>query len=167
MKNGFSLLELMVVVLLTSVVMSAIFMVMSSGRSTWFEADAQVTVQQELRKALRAMKRDLTMSGPTQVSVEDDGAVDTSISFNVSLGALGSGAVNWSTTPINFSLSSGQLIRTQGANTKVLANNISSLTFLRSGASPRMLRFNTTVTKFTKANRNISVSQEASVYLRN
>jgi len=167
MKNGFSMVELMVVTLLFTVVISGVFLVLSSGRSTWFEADTRVSVRQELRKALRAMKRELSMSGPTQVSVEDDGAVDTSISFNVSQGATAGGGVNWCTTPINYSVSSGQLIRTEGAATRVLANNVTSLTFLRAGASPRMLRINTTVSKFTKGNRNVTVLQEASVYLRN
>ena len=166
MKKGFTLLELMVVVLLTSVVMSALFMVLSSGQSTWFEADTQVTVQQELRKALRAMTRELAMSGPSQVSVEDDGAADTSVSFNISTGATGGGVVSW-TGPINFSVVSGQLLRINGSDTRVLANNVSSLRLLRAGASPRMLRINTTVTKNTKANRVINVTHEASVYLRN
>jgi len=167
MKNGFTLVELMVVVLLTSVIMSGIFMVMSSGRKTWYETDTQVGVQQELRKSLRTMTRELSMSGPTQVSVEDDGAIDTSISFNVSNGALGTGAVNWSSTPISYALFSGQLIRTEGAGTKVVANNVSSLTFLRSGSSPRMLRINTTVTKTTQAGRVVNVTHETGVYLRN
>jgi len=164
MKNGFTLLELMVVVLLTSVVMAALFMVLSSGQSTWFEADTQVTVQQELRKALRAMKRDLAMSGAgaSKINVSADGS---SVQFHISQGATADGVVNWSSTPINFSVASGQLLRTEGASTAVLANNVGPLSFTRD--SSRMLNITITVSKTTKANRNISVTHEESIYLRN
>jgi len=161
MKNGFTLVELMVVALLTSVVMSAIFMVMSSGRSTWFETDAQVSVQQELRKAMQTMKFDLAMSGPKKISCADNGVAVTSISFSVS-----NGSGTW-TGPVNYSVSSGHLLRVNGTDTRYLANNVSALTFMRSAASPRMLQINMTVSKLTMANRNINVTQRAGVYLRN
>ncbi|MGE5279580.1 MAG: prepilin-type N-terminal cleavage/methylation domain-containing protein [Deltaproteobacteria bacterium] len=166
MKSGFTLVELMVVVLLTSVVMSALFMVMSSGRSAWFEADTQVAVQQELRKAMREMTRELSMSGASQVSVADDSSIDTSISFNISNGSTAGGGINW-IGPINYSVSAGQLLRINGSDTRVLANNVSSLAFLRASSPSRLLHINATVAKNTVGGRTINVTHEAAVFLRN
>lgn len=167
MKKAFTLFEVLVVVLLASVVFAGLFLVMSSGRTTWYSADTRIALQEELRKAMRQISDDLRSSGATQISIPADGAAYSSVSFNISEGAFGAGAVNWSTDAINYSLSSGQIIRARGADNRVIANNITNLIFVRQVASSRVVRINVTASKSTVFGGVLNASLDSAVALRN
>ena len=167
MKKGLTLLETMVVVAMLSFVFAALIMVMSSGRTSWSEADSRIALQQDLRRAASEIVKDLSQSGQGKVSCPADNAAYTSISFNQSQGALSSGAINWSTSPITFSLSGNQVLETQGGDSRVLANNVTSLTFTRQIASPRVVRVNMTTARSTTFGRAVNATLASSVFLRN
>ncbi|HAJ57807.1 MAG TPA: hypothetical protein DCL35_08640 [Candidatus Omnitrophica bacterium] len=167
MKKGFTLIEVLVVVLLSSVIFSALFMVMSSGRTTWYEAETQIALQQELRKAMRQITDDMRQSGMSQISIPADSVAYSSISFNVSEGAGGSGSIDWSPIPINMSLSGGQIIRADGSTTRVLANNITALGFVRLFTSPKIVRINMTAQKTSTFGRVLNATLDSAIALRN
>jgi prepilin-type N-terminal cleavage/methylation domain-containing protein len=165
--TGFTLLETLVVVAILSFVFAALIMVLSSGRTSWSQADSQIALQQDLRQAITEMVKDLGQSGQSQVSRPANSVAYASISFNQSQGALSSGAINWSTSPITFSLSGNQVLETQGADSRVLANNVTSLTFTRQVAAPRVIRINMTTSRETMFGRAVNASLASSVFLRN
>lgn len=167
MKKAFTLVEVLVVVLLASVVFSALFMVMSSGRTSWYSADTQIALQEELRKAMRQISDDLRQSGVSQISIPADGTSYSAVSFNVSEGAGGSGAITWSGDAVNYTLSSGQIIRAYGAETRVIANNITNLSFLRQVASSKVVRINVTAERSTVFGSVLNASLDSAVALRN
>lgn len=51
-KNGFSLVEILVVVSIISVMLGGIFVVFSAGESSWFTAEAGIALQESLRRTL-------------------------------------------------------------------------------------------------------------------
>ncbi|MFA5038505.1 MAG: prepilin-type N-terminal cleavage/methylation domain-containing protein [Candidatus Omnitrophota bacterium] len=166
-KRGFTLLEGLVVFFISTIVMGALLMMLSSGRRTWYSVDAQITLQQELRKALGQMLTDLPQSSEIQISCPSSGTLCPSLSFNVSRGVLSGGAVNWSANPINYSLSSGQILRTEGASVRVLANHIANMTFQRQAGLSRVVQINLTAQKQDQFNRTLTESLSTSVMLRN
>jgi prepilin-type N-terminal cleavage/methylation domain-containing protein len=165
--KGFSLIELMVVLLICTVATGTLLMSFSAGRSSWHESDTQIAIQQELRKAERSLIDDFRQSSTTQISIPSNGTSCTSATFNISQGALSSGAINWSSSPVSYSLNGTQLIRTQGASTRVIANNITSLTFVRYGNSTKVVRMNLTSQRNTVSGRLLSASLASEADLRN
>ncbi len=164
---GFTLIEVLIVSFLASIIISAIFMVMSSGRTSWYDADSQISLQQELRKAMRQITEDLRQSGTSQISLPSDGNSYSNVSFYVSTGIDGSGMIEWSTDPINISLSGGQAIRDDGSTTRVLANNITSLGFTRQIIAYKVVNINITAQKTSTFGRVYNASLESAISLRN
>lgn len=166
MRKGFTLLELMIVAALVAIIGAALFMAMSAGRTSWYEADTQIALQQELRKAMGQVTVDLMQSSKTQVSIPADGAIYGSIVFNISQGVFSNGTINWG-TPVSYALIGGQINRTQGGVSRILANNITRMDFRRQVLSSNIVRINLTVQKSTVFNRLLNASLESAVSLRN
>ena len=82
--SGFTLVEIMIVVFIVSVIGAALFMSLSSGRKTWASADTQISLQQDLRKAMSQITLEIRDSGESQFSCLATGTPCTSVSFNVS-----------------------------------------------------------------------------------
>jgi len=78
--KGFTLIELMVVIFIFSVIMAATFGVLSIGRQSWHTGSTQVELQQETRRAMDRMVRELRESGSTHISIPVGGS---SITFQV------------------------------------------------------------------------------------
>ena len=167
MKKGLSLVELMVVLLLITVIGAALFTVLSTGRTSWYSADTQISLQQELRKAMRQVTDDLRQSSGSQISFPADGNAYNSISFFVAEGILGSGAINWSADAINYTLTDGQIMREQGTDSRVLANNVTAMNFVRQPASSNIVRINLSAQKETPFRNVLNASVNSAVLLRN
>ena len=157
-----SFLEMMVSLAIFTVIMSAIFTVIYTGRLYWRVGSSQVDVQQQARQAITYMSKELrqTRTGTGKVggvtvpilkyqgsAFPADDAARTSIKFRIPQDTNGDGNVldtygsitEWS-DEITYSLSGTQLIRSTNTSTKVLANSISSLQFTRSSTSPSLIR---------------------------
>ncbi|MBU3933383.1 MAG: prepilin-type N-terminal cleavage/methylation domain-containing protein [Candidatus Omnitrophica bacterium] len=78
--RGFTLVELMVVIFIFSIIMAATFGVLSTGRQSWHTGSTQVELQQETRRAMDRMVRELRESGSTHISIPVGGG---SITFQV------------------------------------------------------------------------------------
>ncbi len=167
MNKGLSLVELMVVLLLVAVIGSALFAVLSTGRTSWYSADTQISIQHELRKPMQQICDDLRQSSASKVSLPADGNTYNSVTFFVSEGASGMGAINWSSNAITYTLSSGQVVRQVGADSRILANNITALSFSRLPASSGIVRINLTAQKQSPFEFLLNSSLDSAVFLRN
>lgn len=167
MKKGFTLLETMVVTLIISVIIGALFQVLSTGRVSWSSADTQITLQQDLRRAAEEIAGDLRKSATTRVSCPADGATYDSVAFNISRGALSTGVINWSGTAVNYSLSGNQVIRTFETENRVVANNITSLGFTRASGTPEIVTVSLTAQRSNQYGRTFNASLNTTALLRN
>lgn len=166
MRRGFTLLEMMIVLAIVAVIGAALFMTMSTGRTSWYEADTQIALQEELRKAMRQITEDLVQSSKNQVSIPADGVVYSSMTLNISQGVFSNGTINWG-TPVSYALIGGQINRSQGSDSRILANNITQMDFKRQVLSSNIVRINLTARKSTQWNRLLNASLESGVSLRN
>lgn len=66
--HGFTMVELLVVVLIFTVISIAIFGVLLTGRQSWYAGNTQIELQEESRKAMRIMVKDLRESKGSTVS---------------------------------------------------------------------------------------------------
>ncbi len=163
-EKGFSLIEIVIVFFVSLLLIGGLFATLSSSRNTWHRADAQIMLQEELRRGMRQIVRDLRQSGTSQISLPDNGLNYTSVSFNVTDGVLSSGAVDWNSDEVFYNLSAGQVLRTQGADTRVIANKVGSANFSRSG---RVVNVYLQCQTQTPSNQVYSANLNSSVVLRN
>ena len=66
-KKGFTLVELMVVLLILSGMISGVYVMLGVGRNTWANADAQIQVQNSLRQTVERVARELRETGSNSV----------------------------------------------------------------------------------------------------
>lgn len=175
--KGFTLVELMVVFLIFTIIMGAIFAVLTMGRTSWYSGNTQVEMQQETRRGMDSMVRELRQSGSTTiVGVPADGNFYNSITFRVPQDADGdgdvldvSGNVEWG-NQITYSLGGlggQQLLRTEGSQVVVLANSIVSLQFRRQAATSNIVEMTLQSQKTTIPGHLIGTTINSEVMLRN
>ena len=127
-KDGFTLLEVMVAVAIFSVISLAIFAVLTSWRRSRDISELQIDVEFEARRAMRKMTEEIIQTGPNKITITDNtDPVDDIIVFQIPDSYAG-GAITWG-DQIQYSVSGQQLLRTNltsGAPPEVIANNIDS-----------------------------------------
>ena len=137
--RAFTLVEVMISVAIFTILFGACFTVLLSGSDSWQVNSAEMQLQQELRKAMDWLKEDLAEGGiSTITNVPADWNWYSTITFKAPSGVT-SGAITWGSNTIQFVLSSNQLRRIEGATTKVIAQNISSLQFRRQASTPHLV----------------------------
>ena len=150
-NKGMTLTETMIALFIFSIILAAIFSALAVARTSWKSGGSQVTVQQEARKGLNSMIKELRQAGLSSIAgVPADGVNYTYITFQIPV-SITAGGTTWSTN-IQYAvggLNNTQLIRTQDGTQRVLANNLSSLTFSRSVAEPDVINISIAVQKDT------------------
>lgn len=173
--RGLSLVEVLVSILIFSFIFIAIFNILSSGQASWYTADVQIELQQEIRKALMVMNTQLRQSGSSVISgVPADDNYYTSITFKIPQDLDGDGDVidsigniEWSNN-ITYSLDSNRILRTvEGGATSILANQISNLRFLRPSGAPNIIEIGITAQKDNVFGRSLQLGVSSSVKMRN
>lgn len=171
-RLGLTLIEIMLVVFLFSIILAAIFSVLATGRMSWNAGESQIGVQQAARNGLDSMIKELRQAGISTITdVPSNGINYSSITFQIPT-AISATGITWSSS-IQYSLgglNGNQLLRTQAGSQKVLANNISALSFNRSAANPNVVNVSITAQKntfpgFTARQSTITLSSQ--VKLRN
>jgi len=66
--KGFTLIELMIVILIFSIMLGAAYSVLTMGRTSWQTGDIQIELQQEARNAMDQMVKELRESGRNTIS---------------------------------------------------------------------------------------------------
>ncbi len=171
-RYGFTLVELMVVIFIFSIIMAATFTVLSMGRQSWHTGSTQVELQQETRRAMDRMVRELRESASSQVNITGGGGI---ITFRLPEDADGdddvldgTGNIEWG-NQITYSLGGAngdQVLRTTSAgSTAILANNINALSF--SSISASEISIGITARKDAVPGRTMQSTLNSQVTLRN
>ncbi|UCB56564.1 MAG: prepilin-type N-terminal cleavage/methylation domain-containing protein [Candidatus Omnitrophota bacterium] len=169
-RAGLTLVEVMVVIFTFAVVLGAIYGVLTAGRQSWFTNTAEVELQQEVRRAMDWMSRELRRSGSSQVNIAPDGSLTLQVAINDNPDWGAEGNAGWY---IKYSLSNGEVLREvfDGADVeqvnleRALTNNVSALSFTAVSASE--IRIDITAQKDILQGRTIQSSLNFQVTLRN
>lgn len=173
--KGFSIVELLVVMAIFTIICGAIFASLSSGNVLWDTGSNQARIEQEVRKSVEKIYRELKETSSSRVTIGGGG---TSITFQVPVDSDNdgdiiddSGQVEWGVNTITY-LRGGtnnlQLIRRSGGIDTILANDISALTFTGVPAvNPTVVRISVTAQKTTLAQRSLTSTLTSQVQLRN
>lgn len=168
-RRGFSLVEMMMVALIGSLIIGGLYAVLIIGKSNWEINRDRIELQQNLRTAFEWMRRDLRQSGVSTITgVPANGSSNASITFQVP-STVTSGAVVWASA-ITYSkggTGNAQLLRTVGGTSKVIAQNVSSLSFSRTAADPSVVLVTLQVQKNTPQHGVMTISRTAEVKARN
>ena len=159
--KGFTLIELMIVLLIFSIILGSIFAVMTMGNKAWQSGNVQVEIQQETRKGMDSMLKELRQSSLGQITV----AANT-VTFRIPQSVNNSGNITWC-GDILYSLgglNDEQLLRTQGEESRVLANNVQGLQFSASG---KEITITVVVEKESVSQRTLTTTLSSQVTLRN
>ena len=188
-RTGFTLIELMVVILIFSIIVAAIFGVLTMGRQSWQTGTTQVQLQQETRKAMDWMVKEIrpakliSISGSSikfKVPIDED-IIDTTVDNDVLdvNGDIEWGAndgindrLDW-TIEYSLSISNGQTLRKVFDNAsieqinlrKVLANKIIMLSFNSVSASE--ISVGITAQKDAIPGRTMQSNLQSQITLRN
>jgi len=136
LKKGFTLLELMIVVLIFTFLFAALLTVVSTSDRSWRTGQHKLTVQQEARKAMDIMTKLLRQSNPDWViggvdypiTITSNNRIDFYQPVFDSTGNITMlQKVTFKLNPSNTT----QLLKNQGdtVNPVVIANNVQSVSF--------------------------------------
>lgn len=168
--NGLTLIEIIIVIFLFSIILTAIFTVLATARTSWKSAGSQLVVQQEARRGLGVAVKELRQARLSAITgVPLDGTDYNSITFQIPEDISETGTT-WSTN-IQYSiggLNNSQLLRLQDGNQAVLANNISALNLRREALAPDTINISITIQKntfpgFSISQSNITLNSEVKV----
>ena len=144
--KAFTLIELMIAMAIFSIILGAIYSVLSMGRTSYYTGDIQIAVQQEARKAMGKMTREIREASSVNLS---DG-----YPFLIQ------------TNRIKYEVNSGQLQKIiEGGSTTVLANDVGNVQFTLIGGD--MVYITLTTQKNTVLGRSLSADLTSQVKLRN
>ena len=146
MKKGFSLIELMIAVLMFSILLGATYSVLSMSRASFQTGDTQLAVQQEARKAIDKVTREIREAGSVNLS--------SPYPFTI-----------WE-EKIKYEVIDNQLLReVEGQPPSVLANDIDSIQFSLFGGD--MVYITLVSRKTTLFGRSLSAILNSQITLRN
>lgn len=171
--RGLTILEVMITIFIFSLIIAAIFGIMTQSRLSFYIGNTKIEVQQEIRKAITVMNKELRQTTTSKiVGVPVDGNYYNTITFKIPQDRDGDGDVidsfgniEWS-DEISYSLINGQIIRnaTDG-NPPILANNIIRLLFRR--RNPKILEITVEAKKKALIGPESSANLTTQVTLRN
>lgn len=173
--KGFSLIEALITLVIFSLIFIAMFSIMNQGLKTWHIADINIEVQQDARRAVMAMERQLHQTRTSQIAQPANGTYYTTLSFKLPQDTDGDGDLINSTGNIEWSNfitysrnGSNQLIRTNSdGSISVLAQNITNLQFRRYSGNPKVIEITITARKATAADKSSQVNIISLVKVRN
>lgn len=169
-EKGSMLLEVLVAIFIFMLLLGLVFSILATGRNAWYIEDVGIELQQELRKAMTVLARDLRQTRlSTIVGVPSTGTWCTSIFFQKPTGVT-SGYITWSTQNqfVLGGLNSRQLLRrVTGTPDEVIANNISALQLRRRSTSRNVIEVVLAAQKTTTKGTQISKSLSFQVKVRN
>lgn len=144
--RGFSLTELMVTIFIFSILLGATYGVLSMSRTSYQTGDSQIVVQQEARKAMDKIVKE----------IREASSVDISAPYPFTI---------WG-NKIKYQVSGTQLERTvEGQLPTILANNILSVQFTLFGGNTVYVTL--TAQKNTIFGRPLSATLNSQITLRN
>ena len=177
--NGFTLVETLFTAILILLIISAFFSVLHIGELSNTISGAKVELQQEVRRAMDTIVKDLRQTSRQILSVELANTsrvlfsdLDTNVTFSnplffTCLGYNGS-AINWSSNEIGyaFNASNNMIIRTDNSTSQTWRfNNITNLELRKLDVN--LLEVNITGEKVARGNLRPTFNLQSEVRLRN
>ncbi|MFH1479173.1 MAG: prepilin-type N-terminal cleavage/methylation domain-containing protein [Candidatus Omnitrophota bacterium] len=136
-NKGFSLIELVLVIFIFSIITGVLFGFLSHARNSWYIGGSKVDLQNETRRALHEITKDLRQTRASTITgVPEDNLNHNSIIFQIPTNISDAGVTTWS-DPIQYilgGLNNRQILKTDGTTQRVAANDISQLAFRRDPA---------------------------------
>ncbi len=156
--KGFTLVELMVVAVIFSLVLAATFAVLTIGRRSWQISNTQIEVQQQARRAMEAIVRDLRGASAVDPATFVDGVSNGIIRFTLE------------GEQIEFALDqegydAEQLIKTAAGTSSIIADDITGIQFNLFGDNVIYITLNSQ--KRNIFGRLLAASLNSEVVLRN
>lgn len=165
-KNGFSLVEMMVVLAIFSVVLLAGAGMFQAAQDFSDWNYHSTTLQKELRRALSTMSEEIRESSPSSPSPITIGT--NTISFEIPLAISQNQVTSW--TQIQYTLGTdGVVTRTVNGQTTPIGNSVQTMNFiypLNPVASPRTVQIQITGFR-TTLKRTVTAMVTGQVTLRN
>jgi Tfp pilus assembly protein PilW len=168
-RGGFSFAELIVVVLISTFLIGGIYTILGAGKNSWEINRDRLEVQQELRKGLDWMRRDLRQAGVSTVtSVPANGTWYTSITFQTPSGvSAGTATWNAAVTYARGGTDGNRLLRTVGGTPRIIALNFTALQFRRTAADPNVIEISAQAQKNTPQHGLITMTVTTKERMRN
>lgn len=125
---GVTLVELMIALVLSMLVMAAVYMAYQTQHKSSYMEYKVITMQQDLRAAINMMERDIRMAGCNPAMTSTAGIMasgSTSTTIFVSMDLNGDGDTADTDEQVTYSLNGTDLMR----NSNVIAENVTTLGF--------------------------------------
>jgi len=167
-----TLVELLFCAVIFVLIMGACMALLFRGWDSWQTSSAQVQLAQEESQSVGWLTNDIRQSGASQITnVPADNNGYAQITFSVVQNVLSGGNITWNAGAINYSLGGTlghELIRTQNGQSRVIANNITSLQFSRQTLTPNMVNIQLAAFAPTyRGNQQLTSTLTFKVFLRN
>jgi type II secretory pathway pseudopilin PulG len=168
---GFTLVEAMLAVVLFTMLFGATLLIYISGTESWQANSVRLELQQEVRKSMSRIMDDLREAGTSSViDVLPGAGWNNTVTFRKAAG-ISNGVVVWDGNTTSYYVggtNSDQLIKKIGiSTTSVAALNITTVQFRRQSATPDIIEVNLVASKNTFKGRNLSITSNFSIQLRN
>ncbi len=146
-KNGLTLIEMMIVLVIFVLIGEAIAYILSSGEGAWYMSDAKIVATQEGRRAMSAVIREIRQSAPAEITncPADGQWYLAQINFAIPVDLDGDGDVldaseNIEWSAVSYSTTAQlQIQRQSGGTNSILCNNLLNVYFRRQAATPDVL----------------------------
>jgi prepilin-type N-terminal cleavage/methylation domain-containing protein len=141
-SHGLSLIEVMISIAIVTIIGGYLAYFLFIGAATWRSGDAEIQANQESRRGMMSMVKELRQAQDGNLRTTSDALyLDNTTYNNIKFIVISdtdsdgdtvnsSGGLEWS-TPISYYISGTQLIRLQNGATTVLANNVIGLQFIK------------------------------------
>lgn len=180
--KGFSLIELMIVSAIFVFLLGAILGFISFSNMSWQSGSSKMTVNQELRRGIEFMARDLSQAKASTISIPPGGTSDN-LTFQMAQDLNNDGVISFSngvleglqpTDPyirysmvFNAPLNFNQLIKTTNGSASILANYLTAVQFKRDLSSPNIIYLTLSGEKNSVAGHLLKGSFSGRLILRN
>jgi prepilin-type N-terminal cleavage/methylation domain-containing protein len=121
-KRGFTIIEMLLVAALLSIIILAAFTVLTTGKKSWQVGVVKTELQQEARRAMDVMVRELRNAGAIDTNSFDGNGLSTDFIKFTLQGAT-----------VEYEVIANRLERAPVGLSPVLANDVSSVDFYLSG----------------------------------
>lgn len=122
-QEGFTLVEIMVVVALSAIIFYGIFAMLRMGSIQANVAGVRMTINGSAREGMTRVLQELREASPDSFSWGTN-----TVTFSNPETVNDDGSITWS-DPIEYSVDGTQLLRTQAGQVSVVANDVQSVTF--------------------------------------
>jgi len=171
--RGLTIVESLISVLILAVIMIGLGFAVVAGRGVVATTDIPTQLRQNVIFAVSYMVRELRQTAPEKTNLTI-GSSSNAIAFKVPRDNNGDGSVvdnsgniEWSADIIYARNGAGQLTRTSGGITKIIAPNIAILQFSRPVAEDSLIQIDITARKADQQGRWLQDSEQAILKMRN